>query len=281
MAVHPLAVVGPCAEIHPDAQIDPHVVIEGPVTIGAGTVVRPFAVIIGPTRIGEGCRIHSHSVVGDIPQDRAYRGEGSVCEIGDGAVVREGVTIHRGTGEDALTRVGKNCYLMTNSHVGHNCILADDVTLVSGALLGGHVHVARRVIISGNAAVHQFTRIGELAMIGGLSKITQDIPPFMMTDQSGSVVGINLIGLRRAGYGPHERAEVKEAFRVIYRMGLSLPHAMKLLAEHSSSKALAPLLEFLAQTSNRGLTKGTLRVVSERSREADDAADAPPSARAA
>ncbi len=268
MAVHPLALVDLCAEIHPSAEIGPHVVIDGPVTIGAGTVIRPFAVVYGPTVIGENCRIHSHAVVGDVPQDRAFKDENSSCRIGAGTIIREGVTIHRATGPEAVTSVGKNCYLMTNSHVGHNCVLDDDVTLISGSLLGGHVHIARQAIISGNAAVHQFTRIGRLAMIGGLSKITQDIPPFMMTAQDGSVVGINLVGLRRAGYGPEERARVKEAFRVIYHLGLSLPHALERLVEQKSP-ALTPIVEFLAETSRRGMSKGTLRLSADRSARGD------------
>ncbi len=277
MAVHPLALVDLCAEIHPSAEIGPHVVIEGPVTIGAGTIIKPFAVIIGPTSIGENCRIHSHAVVGDAPQDRAYKDENSSCRIGAGTIIREGVTIHRATGQDAVTSLGRNCHLMTNSHVGHNCVLEDEVTLVSGALLGGHVHVARQAIISGNAAVHQFTRIGRLAMVGGLSKVTQDIPPFMMTDREGSVAGINLVGLRRAGYGPQERADVKEAFRILYRMGLNLPHALELI-EDQGTTAVAPLVEFLVLSSRRGLTKGnSLRLSGERTpsvNESDSSAKA-------
>jgi acyl-ACP--UDP-N-acetylglucosamine O-acyltransferase len=130
--------------------------------------VAASAVILGNTRIGAGCQIHSHAVIGDIPQDHAFDGSDSYCLIGDECTIREGATIHRGTAPGSATIVGDRCFLMTNSHVAHNCEIGNDVTLVSGALLAGYVRVGARAVISGNAAVHQFVRVGELAMIDGL-----------------------------------------------------------------------------------------------------------------
>ncbi|HUG92842.1 MAG TPA: acyl-ACP--UDP-N-acetylglucosamine O-acyltransferase [Planctomycetaceae bacterium] len=259
MSIHATAVVDPEARIHPAANIGPHVVIDGPVTIGPDCVVSPFAVILGHTELGAGCRVHSHAVVGDLPQDRAFGGGVSFCRIGAGTIIREGATVHRGTAPESATIIGERCYLMTNSHVGHNCVLADDVTLISGALLGGYVQVGARALISGNAAVHQFVRIGELAMISGLAKIVQDVPPFCMTDRSGAVVGVNSVGLKRAGFTSIERAEIKEAFRILYRSQHSLRDVCETLARTFTTEAAGRILRFLEEGTKRGLTKGTLQ----------------------
>ncbi len=256
MSIHASAIIDPRAEIDPTAKIGPYVVIEGPVKIGAETTVGPFCNILGETTIGERCQIFPRVSIGDIPQDRAFQGEKSYCKIGDDVILREGVTIHRGTGEGAGTIIHDYCMLMTNAHIGHNCELEKGVIMISGSLLGGHVHVGERAIISGNSGVHQFCRIGTLAMIGGLSKITQDIPPYMMTDQFGTVIAINLVGLKRAGFNAQERLEVKEAFRILYREGLAHRHAMEVLLQKSYSAAVAPLIDFLNETSARGVTKG-------------------------
>jgi UDP-N-acetylglucosamine acyltransferase len=259
MAIHSTAVVDSQARIHPTAELGPHVVVDGPVTIGPDCVVSPFAVLLGHTEIGAGCRIHSHAVLGDLPQDRAFGGGVSYCRLGAGTIVREGATVHRGTAPESATVIGERCYLMTNAHVGHNCVLADDVTLISGALLGGYVRIGTRAVISGNAAVHQFVRIGELAMISGLAKIVQDVPPFCMTDRSGAVVGVNSVGLKRAGYSSVERTEIKEAYRLLYRSQQGLREVRETLKRTFTTAAAIRLLEFLDEGSKRGLTKGSLQ----------------------
>lgn len=257
MAIHATAIIDPRAQIDPTAKIGPYVVIEGPVSIGADTTIGPFCNIMGHTTIGERCQIHARVTVGDLPQDRAFKAEEtSYCKIGNDVILREGVTVHRATGEGNATILHDRCFLMSNAHVGHNCELEQGVIMISGSLLGGHVHIGERAIVSGNAAVHQFCRIGTMAMIGGLSKITQDIPPFMMTDQFGTVVAINLVGLKRAGFNADERKEIKEAFRILYREGFTHRHAMDQLAQKNYSQAVAPLIEFLTETSIRGVTKG-------------------------
>lgn len=260
MGIHPTAIVDSSAKIDPTATIGPHVVIDGPVEIGARTTVQASAVILGRARIGADCRIHSHSVVGDVPQDRAYQNDDSLCLIGDRCTIREGVTIHRGTGDGTATVIGNDCFLMTNSHVGHNCTLADHVTMVSGSLLGGHVQVGEKAVISGNTAVHQFVRVGMLTMLAGVTAVTQDIPPFAMTDHLGRVAGINVVGLRRSGYGSAERAEIKHAFRLLYRQTLPLPRLVELLSDGNDTDVLNPLIEFLMNSNGRGLCKGTTRV---------------------
>jgi len=260
MSVHPTAIIDPLATVDSTASIGPFAVISGPVRIGADCRIAASAIILGDTEIGAGCTIHSHAVIGDLPQDRAYDGGPSYCRVGENCTIREGVTIHRGSKADTGTVIGDDCMLMTNSHVGHNCELGCGVTLVSGALLAGHVYVGPRAMISGNAAIHQFVRIGELAMVSGLAKVVQDVPPFFMTDREGAVVGENRVGLMRAGLTSLERQEIKAAFRVIYRCGMSHQAAVEYLAGCVSSDAGHRLLAFLKHKSKRGLSRDSARL---------------------
>jgi UDP-N-acetylglucosamine acyltransferase len=259
MSVHPTALVDPQAEIDPTATIGASSVIDGPVRIGPGCRIAPLAVVLGDTEIGGDCRIHSHAVIGDLPQDHAYEGEASFCRIGRGCVIREGVTVHRGTAAGSSTIIGDRCSLMTNSHVGHNCVLEEAVTLISGALLGGYAQVGRRAVISGNAAVHQFVRIGELAMVSGLAKIVQDVPPFFMTDRDGAIVGVNWVGLQRAGVAADDRREIKAVHRQIYRSGLDYQASLEHLEKTVSTASGHRLFEFLASESVRGITRDARR----------------------
>lgn len=253
MSIHSTAYVDPQAEIDPSVVLGPNVVIEGDVKIGPGCHVGPGVVIFGPTTIGSGCRIHAHAVIGDVPQDRAFSGEQSFVHIGNDCIIREGVTIHRGSQKGTETRIGDRCMLMTNSHVGHNCVLENEVIMISGSLLGGHVHVGEGAVISGNAAVHQFVRIGELAMISGLGKIVQDVPPFFMTDRDGGLVGVNRVGLIRRSFTSHEREEIKAAYRICYRSGLGQLQAFKQLVDMVKTDAGHRLIAFLAAKSKRGI----------------------------
>lgn len=253
MSIHPTAIIDPLAEIHPSVTIGPFAVVDGPVRIRENCRIDAHAVILGRIDIGPGSQIHSHAVIGDLPQDRGFAGEESGVRIGGGCIIREGATIHRSTGPGTETVVGNRCVLMTNSHVGHNCLLGDDVILVSGALLGGHVQVGRAAIISGNGAIHQFVRIGELVMVSGLAKVVQDVPPFFMTDRNGAVVGVNSLGLRRADFTPIERAELQNAYRIIYRSGAGREAAMHSLGLSITTDPGRRLLEFMSATSRRGL----------------------------
>lgn len=253
MPIHPSAMIDSQAKVDPTATIGPFVVIQGNVAVGPGCHLAAGVIVYGPTTIGAGTRVHSHAVLGDVPQDRAFQGEDSSVVIGDDCIIREGVTIHRGSSPGSVTRIGNRCMLMTNSHVGHNCTLEDEVIMISGSLLGGHVHVGRRAVISGNAAIHQFVRVGEASMISGLGKIVQDIPPFFMTDREGALVGVNRVGMIRGGFTSQERDEIKAAYKVVYRSGLDRAETLRALEELIRTDAGKRLLAFLKTDSKRGV----------------------------
>ena len=252
MPVHPTALIDPRAEIDESAQIGPYCVIEGPVRVGPRTVLGPYVHLLGHTTIGSDCRFHSGVAVGDIPQDRAFQGHESYVVIGDGTTLREHVTIHRGTTPGSTTRVGNRVMVMAHAHIGHNCVVHDDVMLVNGVLLGGHVEVGRRAVISGNTGVHQFVRIGEFAMIGGLSKITQDVVPYFMVDGHGLCAGINRVGMRRGGIGRDDMEDAKNAFRILCRTKGTLKIAIERLEAAMQTPTGKIIYDFVATSSKRG-----------------------------
>jgi UDP-N-acetylglucosamine acyltransferase len=256
MPIHPTAIVHPEARVDPTASVGPYSVIEGGVSVGADTQIGPYVHLLGATKIGNRCRIHARASIGDLPQDAAYKGSPTGCEVGDETVIREGVTIHRGSHEGTTTVIGERCILMVNSHVGHNCKLGNEVWLVNGVLLAGHVQVDDKAILSGNTGVHQFCRIGRLAMISGMSKITRDIPPFFMAHMDGTCIGLNTIGLRRAGYASDVRQELKEAYKVIFRQTISAAKAADQLETFVKTEPGRQLIAFLRAPSKRGLTSG-------------------------
>lgn len=253
MPIHPTAIVHPDARIDESADIGPYVIIDGPVQIGPNVRVYPYAYLTGWAEIGGGCQIHPHAVVGHLPQDLAHDGSVSYCRIGEGTIIREGVSIHRGTGADTETVVGKRCFFMGNSHVAHNCRVGDDVKMANGAMLAGHVRVGNGAFISGIAGVHQFVRIGELAMIGGVSKVVMDVPPFAMTNTQGCFAGLNAVGTRRAGLSVAERIELKTAFRTLYRSGLPFREAIESVAQSVKTAPGQRLVSFLREPSRRGV----------------------------
>lgn len=179
-------------------------------------------------------------------------GDTSYCEIGEDTIIREHVTIHRGASLGSSTRIGRRCYLMANSYVGHDCWIGDDVTLVNGSLLTGHVEIGSRAVISVNATVHEFARIGEGAMIGGLSKITQDVVPYFMANGNGQIVGINRIGLSRTEVASAEVDLVQRAYRILCRKGDSLSVARQHLAALPLNPLISTIIAFVSVDSRRG-----------------------------
>lgn len=255
MPIHSTAVVDVEAQISETAEIGPYCVISGPVRIGPETRLGPYVQITGHTWIGAACRIHAGAVIGDVPQDRSYQGCISYCRIGNGTIIREHVTIHRGTGADSCTSVGDQCLLMAGSHVAHNCRVADNVVLVNGALLGGYVEVGRGAVIAGNAGIHQFVRIGELAMVGALAMIRQDVPPTFMVDERGLVVGVNRVGVMRAGLSADDRHDASSAYRLLCREPIALGSAIESLRSTMRSRIGHSILAFVSSESKRGILR--------------------------
>ncbi len=253
MTIHPSAVIDSQALIDSTATIGPYCVIGESARIGARSMLGPFVQILGHTDIGDDCQIHAGTVVGDVPQDRTFSGDISYCRIGDGTILREHVTVHRGTAPESATVVGQRCLVMAGAHIGHNCQVHDEVVLINGALLGGYVEVGSKAMVSGNVGVHQFVRIGELAMIGGLTMVTQDVPPYFMLDNRGLCVGINRIGLRRAGLSREECEEAKAAYRVLCRMPGGLSQAIQKLEATVRTCTGRAILEFVSAPSKRGI----------------------------
>jgi len=256
-AIHPTAVIAPDAVLADGVEVGPFSVIGPGVEIGRGTRVGPHVVVEGPTRIGAGNRIFQFASVGADPQDKKYRGEVSRLEIGDRNVIRECVTLHRGTAQDhGVTRIGDDNLFMAYAHVAHDCVIGNQCILANNATLGGHVHLGDWVIMGGLSAVHQFGRVGAHAFIANNAAVTRDVPPFVMAvGQPADAHSINAEGLKRRGFTPGQIRNIRAAFRVLYRSGLKLAEATaQLEALAKDQPELLPLVEFLPQAS-RGIVR--------------------------
>ncbi len=254
--VHPTAVVHPDAELDEGAEVGPYSILSGSVKIGARTVIGAHVTIEGHTSMGCDNEIFTGAVIGSRTQDKKYSGGTTFLRIGDRNKIREYVTINPGTKEGTETVIGDDNLLMAYSHVAHDCVIKNETVLANVATLAGHVTVEDRAIVGGLSAVHQFVRIGCLSLIGGCSKIVQDVPPFMIADgHPARVYGINSVGLDRAGISKEEKAVLKKAFKVIFKLKLTLKAATKKLKQECpSTPTLAVLLEFL-NTSGRGICR--------------------------
>ncbi|MDX1824924.1 MAG: acyl-ACP--UDP-N-acetylglucosamine O-acyltransferase [Thiohalomonadales bacterium] len=218
-SIHPTAVVSEQTEMGDNNTIGPHVVVEDDVVIGNGNSVLTGAVLKSGLRMGDDNSVYEYAVIGGLPQDLGFDPTTrSFVIIGNGNTLREYVTVHRASKSEAATRLGNNNYLMTQVHLAHDCELGNQVIIAPSTGLGGHVHVADRAFISGGVMVHQFVHIGTLAMIGGNAKITQNVLPYMITDGvPGTVRGLNLVGLRRAGFSRSDMQILKKAYQLIHR----------------------------------------------------------------
>ncbi|MDY6890089.1 MAG: acyl-ACP--UDP-N-acetylglucosamine O-acyltransferase [Pseudomonadota bacterium] len=255
--IHPQAIVDPSARLAEDVEVGPWTLIGPEVEIGAGSRIASHVVIKGPTRIGVGNRIFQFATVGEECQDKKYRGEPTRLEIGDHNVIREGVTLHRGTVQDAgVTRLGSHNLLMAYVHVAHDCVVGDHVIMANNAALAGHVHVGDHAVLGGFTAVHQFCRIGPHAMCGAGSVVLKDVPAYVMASgNSAHPHGINLEGLRRRGFSAQALATLRRAYKAIYRQGLTVEQALAALAALAVEEpAVLPLIESL-QTSSRGIIR--------------------------
>lgn len=254
MGIHKTAIVDASAAIDPSVDIGPGTIIEGGVRIHPGVRIISNAYIYKGTEIGEGTVVHTGAVIGNEPQDYAYKGAESFTRIGKNNVIREYVTIHRGTDEGSATVIGDNNFLMVQAHVGHNCVVEDDCVIANGALLAGHVRVARGAFISGNVVFHQFCRAGSYSMIGGFTGVNKDVPPYMLVRGPSVIRGVNLVGLRRAGFSREVIREIKEAFKVLFLSDKTQEEALRGIREQFRSKEIDRLVSFIEE-SKRGICK--------------------------
>ncbi len=252
--LHPTAVIHPDAQLGADVSVGPFVVIEGAARIGDRCEIQAHAVIGAQVEMGSDNLIGYGAIIGGDPQDFAFRPEtGSKVRIGNGNRIREYCTIHRGTSEGSATVVGDSCFLMAGAHLAHNVALGHHVILANHVLLGGHVQVADRVFIGGGCVFHQFVRVGRLAICQGLSAFSKDVPPFTTAAERNTVAGLNVVGLRRAGFSAPQRAAVKEAFALLYRRGLNTTQALAAVQELHLTAEAREFFEFVAAAKKRGL----------------------------
>ncbi|HEX8464905.1 MAG TPA: acyl-ACP--UDP-N-acetylglucosamine O-acyltransferase [Abditibacterium sp.] len=241
--ISPLALVDPSAKIGEGVSIGPFCIVEANTSIGDGTSLESHVIIKRGTSIGKNCRIWPHVVLGHEPQDMKFKGEESFLKIGDNNILREMVTIHRATGEGEATVIGDNNLLMAYVHIGHNCSIGSNTMISNSTGISGHVTIEDKSIIGGFVGIHQFVHIGKMAMVGGLSKVVQDVPPFCIADgRPAKIHGLNIRGLRRNGVATEQRNQVGNAFKLLYRSGLNTTQGLERVREEVPS---SPTLEYL------------------------------------
>ena len=247
--IHPTAVVSAHAQLADGVVVGPYAIIHDHVHIGENSRIGPHAVIHDYVRMGAGNRVHAHAVIGDLPQDISFDPALETwVEMGDGNTLREAATIHRGSAASPCTRLGSNCYLMVNAHVGHDCIIGDGVILTINSAIGGHVEIGDNVVVGGGVAVHQFCRIGRNAMVAGFIALRKDVLPFtMIAGAPPRHYRLNSVGLRRAGIKGDRYRVLEQAYRAVRAGDKSLQHV-------ESTAEVAYLREWLSQDSKRGLS---------------------------
>jgi UDP-N-acetylglucosamine acyltransferase len=254
-------VIASTAKIHPDAKIGPGVtigefcVVEADVVIGAGCVLEPYVYVKRWTTLGERNEISAGTVLGTDPLDKNFTGERSYLRIGDGNKIREHYTISRGTEPESLTEIGDDNYIMTSGHIAHNCRIGSQTVICSCALVAGYVEVEDQAFISGGVVIHQYSKIGRLAMIGGNTRVNSDVPPFFL--YSGFDVeakGLNVVGLKRAGYKASDLAVLKKAYQILYRSGLKLAEAIERIESELATPEARHLVGFIRR-SKRGICR--------------------------
>lgn len=247
--------VDPLANIGPGVEIGEFCVIESGVSIGAACHLEPYVFVKRWTTLGDNNRISAGTVLGTDPLDRNFGGERSYLRIGDGNIIREHYTISRGTKPESATVIGDGNYIMTSGHIAHNCIIGNNVVICSCALVAGYVEIEDRAFISGGVVIHQYSRVGALAMIGGNTRVNSDVPPyFLYSGFNVAAKGLNLVGLKRAGLRHSDIAPLKKAYRILYRSGLKLEEALERIESECPSEYTLRLTEFVRR-SERGICR--------------------------
>ena len=264
--IHPTAVIDPAAQLARDVQVGPYSVIGPEVTIDAGALIGAHVVLEGRVRIGARCRVGHGAILGGLPQDLKFReGTPTGVSLGEDTVIREYVTIHRATHEGHDTTVGRHCLVMASSHIAHDCVLGDHVIVINYAGLTGHITVEDRATIGGHTGIYPFGRIGTYAYVGGCSKVTQDVPPFVIADGAPAVArAVNVVGMRRGGIDAASRRQVQSAFRLLYRSGVAPGSAVKRVKEELGDHPLVARLVEFVESSKRGVVPGPDRTGRER-----------------
>jgi len=255
--IHPQALVSKKCQLADGVTVGAYATIGDNVTIGKGTVIDSFAQVLGHTQVGQECHIFSYAVVGNIPQDLKYKqGDVSYLFIGNNNRIREFVTINPGTEEGSKTTIGNDNLIMAYSHIAHDCIIGDGNIFANGATLAGYVHIEDKAVVGGLVAIHQFSRVGSFSVIGGCSKVVQDVPPYSMCDgHPAKIYGVNLVGLKRAGFSKETISALRKSFKVLFFQNHTLENARKVIEEEGPpAKEVESLLSFLS-SSKRGVCK--------------------------
>ncbi len=255
--IHPTAIIDAEAEIGPNVTIGPYAIVKGNVTIGAGTQIGPYTTIDEYVSVGPDCRIFQYASIGAPPQDLKYHGEKTYLKIGRGTIIREFVTINRGTAfGGGYTEVGEENYLMAYTHIAHDCKTGKQVILANNATLGGHIELGDNVTVGGLVAIHQFVKIGDYAYIGGKSAVVKDIPPYVIAaGDRASLHGLNNVGLKRNAFSKSTLLSLKKAYRIVFRIGLTVKQASeRVRAEVEQIPEVVNFIQFI-ERSSRGVTR--------------------------
>lgn len=252
--LHSTAIIDPKAEIAEDVTIGPYTIVEANVRIGKGCVIGPHAHLAWGTRLGEECRISTGAVLGTLPQDLKFKGEETTLEVGDRTTIREFATLNRGTHEGGKTVVGSDCLLMAYAHVAHDCVIGKRCILANAVNLAGHVTIEDWASLGGMVPVHQFTRIGQHAFVGGWYRVTRDVPPYIRTMGDPLVyAGLNSVGLRRRGFSNEALLALKRAYKILYFSKLNVTQAVeRIRAGGNLTVEVENVLAFIAQSA-RGI----------------------------
>lgn len=255
--IHETAIINPGAEIDSNVDIGAYSIIGDNVFIGSGTVIGPHVVIDPFVTIGRNCRIFQYAAIGAVPQSLKFEGEKTYVKIGNGTIIREFVTIHRGTGfGGGITEVGEENFLMAYTHIAHDCRVGRKVVMANNATLAGHITIGNHATIGGLVAIHQFVKIGEHAFVGGKSAVVKDVPPYVIAaGDRAELHGLNLVGLKRHGFSPTTLSLLKKTYRIIFRIGLTVNEAIeRVRAEVEQVPEVVNFIDFI-RSSQRGVTR--------------------------
>jgi len=254
LKIHPTAIVDPAAHIGTDVELGPHSIIGANASIGERSTIQSHVVIEGDVSIGTGNFIGHGVIIGAPPQDLSFSPERKTkIEIGNENVIREYCTIHRGSAEGSITKIGDNNFLMVGVHVGHNCEISNNVIIANNCLLAGHVLVDDQAFLGGGSTFHQNMHVGRLVMVQGSSAFGKDLPPFTIAAERNSIFGVNVVGLKRAGFSAKDREEIKDAFKLLYASGLNISQALEKAATINFGVPAREFFDFVAEAKKRGI----------------------------